>query len=69
MNLEQTEPEYVIRMRIELENLQIRVTALGQFIDSDMYHNLGFSEQRLMAAQYGAMMAYEQILGVRLNIQ
>ncbi len=61
-------PEWETRLRIELEELQGRLNKLSIFVDGEVFTSLSFTEQRLLSAQYGAMMAYEQILVVRLGI-
>lgn len=56
---------YVDRMGIEYRQLLERTRKLGEFIDSDKYKQLNEIDQGLLNAQYGAMIAYRQILCLR----
>lgn len=56
------------RMAIELKELQARLRALGDFMQSEPYGALPDHEKALLGAQHGAMLAYEGVLVVRFNL-
>ena len=55
------------RLEIELEDLQTKLTKLGDFTISLAYESLPAVQQGLMLAQYGVMKAYADILEQRLK--
>lgn len=60
-------PQHVQRMEDELRELQRRVSALKTFLSTFRFLELPSSEQRLLRAQYGTMVAYEIILTLRVE--
>lgn len=60
---------HIDRMASELTALQGRIEKLGAFLmGGEPYDSLPAHEKALLNAQHGAMMAYQGILTVRLNL-
>jgi hypothetical protein len=57
------------RMYIELSELTEKTSKLYAFFETDIFKNLAITKQNLMRAQYGAMMAYKEILAERIRIE
>ena len=57
------------RLNIELSELSEKVKKIFSFFATDTFNNLAVTKQNLMHAQYGAMLAYMEILAERIRIE
>lgn len=57
---------FVDRLKIEFDELSDKKDKLNKFFDTDTYKNLSGTERTLLQAQFGAMLAYSQILIARI---
>jgi len=59
-----------LRMRVvvEQDELQAKIKALKDFLQSPMFHTLQFDHQRLLHTQLTAMETYDNILDMRLDL-
>lgn len=66
---EEPELTYQDRVKLELKELQDKVTSLSEFIHkpSDIYIGLPEAEKKRLREQYRAMKAYEYTLADRIN--
>lgn len=63
------EPEYLVRMRAELNDLCMKLDKLAAFEESDDFKKLNAYQRDLMVAQYGAMLAYRNVLNIRISYE
>ena len=56
------------RLAIEIEELAERQAKLNEFIGSNKFKELSWENQRLLEAQFGAMLSYLTILQVRFEL-
>ena len=59
---------WIGRLVTEKEELIAKLDKLSKFIDSGFFEELGEVDKKLFLAQYGAMIAYENILTIRLDL-
>lgn len=59
--------DFIHRIEKELEELREKVKRLEKFIDSEKFKELSFMPQHLLLAQLSSMLAYIQILTMRIN--
>lgn len=57
------------RLYIELAELNDRQAKLNKFFDTETFKNLPMQKQNLLRAQFGAMLAYSQILVERIRVE
>ena len=57
------------RLNIEHSELTERVNKIFSFFATDTFNNLSVTKQNLIQAQYGAMLAYMEILAERIRIE
>ncbi|WP_445354169.1 crAss001_48 related protein [Microbulbifer sp. EKSA008] len=62
------EPDFVLRMQQELEELQGRILRLEEFKDSEKFETLDVAEKELLQMQLGAMNQYRYLLSQRRNL-
>lgn len=60
---------FLDRLRIELAELSDKQNKLNKFFDTDIFKGLPKQKQTLLQAQFGAMLAYSQILVERIRIE
>lgn len=59
---------FLDRLHIEVEELAEKQSKLNNFIGSDKFKELSWENQRLLEAQFGAMLSYLTILQVRIEL-
>lgn len=59
---------FLERLMLEAEELAEKQDKLNTFIGSDKFKELGWEHQRLLEAQFGAMLSYLTILKVRIEL-
>ena len=57
------------RLNIEHSELTEKVKKIFSFFATDTFNNLSVTRQNLIQAQYGAMLAYMEILAERIRIE
>lgn len=65
----QNYPNFVNRMLFERIDLQEKIDKLDNFIDGDKFNKLPEMAQDLLIAQYNAMIAYLEILEIRIKFE
>lgn len=60
---------FLDRLRIELMELSDKQDKLNKFFDTEIFKGLPKQKQTLLQAQFGAMLAYSQILVERIRIE
>lgn len=60
---------FVDRLIIEHSELIDKQEKLNKFFDTDIFKNLSSTKQHLLQAQFGAMLAYSQILTERIKLE
>lgn len=63
------EPEYITRLHEELAQLCDRLDKLAEFETSDQFKQLNNYQKDLLVAQYGAMLAYRNVLNIRTRYE
>lgn len=64
-----SEPDWVVRLRVEAHDLDEKLTKLRSFMKSDAFYELGTFDKGLLKAQEFHMQQYGQILHQRLSAQ
>lgn len=59
---------YADRLNIELSELTDKILKIREFFITDAFKSLPVAKQNLMHAQFGAMLAYKEILAERIRI-
>jgi hypothetical protein len=59
---------FLERLHIEAEELAEKQAKLNEFIGSDKFKDLSWEHQKLLEAQFGAMLSYLTILQVRIEL-
>lgn len=59
---------FIDRLKIELNELAEKQRKLSEFLQSDRLNSLSRGEQVLLEAQFGAMIAYLNILKLRISL-
>ena len=57
------------RLEIELTELTYKQDKLNKFFDTDIFKSLPKQKKTLLQAQFGAMLAYSQILVERIRVE
>lgn len=60
---------FLDRLHIELTELSNKQDKLNKFFDTDIFKSLPKQKQTLLQAQFGAMIAYSQILVERIRVE
>lgn len=60
---------FLDRLEIELTELSNKQDKLNKFFDTDIFKSLPKQKQTLLQAQFGAMLAYSQILVERIRLE
>lgn len=60
---------FVDRLYIELDELSEKQEKLNKFFDTDTFKGLPPQKKNLMRSQFGAMLAYSQILVERIRVE
>lgn len=60
---------FIDRLKVELAELDEKQSRLNAFFDTNIFKGLDEHRKRLMRAQFGAMLAYSQILIERIKIE
>lgn len=60
---------FVDRLVIELEDLSDKQERINEFFDTETFKNLQQTQKALLQAQFGAMLAYSQILTERIRLE
>lgn len=60
---------FLDRLEIELTELSDKQDKLNKFFDTEIFEGLSEQEQTLLQAQFGAMLAYSQILVERIRVE
>ena len=59
---------FIDRLHIELEEVSERQSKLNGYFDTEHFANLPIEQRNLLKAQFGAMLAYSQILVERIRL-
>lgn len=62
-------PEYITRLQEELAQLCDRLDKLAKFETTDQFRKLNSYQKDLLVAQYGAMLAYRNVLNIRASYE
>ena len=65
--MEEKKPAFIVRIIDELKELHKKRTKLEDFIDTEAFSSFNKIQRGLLNVQAGAMLAYEQILSLRLD--
>jgi hypothetical protein len=63
------EPEHITRLHEELAQLCDRLDKLTKFEMTDQFKTLNNYQKDLLVAQYGAMLAYRNVLNIRTSYE
>ena len=62
-------PGYIARMREELREVNDRLQKLAEFETTEIFKKLSPYQKDLLVAQYGAMLAYRNVLNIRCSFE
>ena len=62
-------PEYIIRLQDEIAQLCDRLDKLAKFETTEQFKKLNNYQKDLLVAQYGAMLAYRNVLNIRISYE
>ena len=62
-------PEYITRLQDEIAQLCDRLDKLAKFETTEQFKKLNSYQKDLLVAQYGAMLAYRNVLNIRISYE
>ena len=62
-------PGYIVRMREEIREVNDRLQKLAAFETTETLRKLNNYQKDLLVAQYGAMLAYRNVLNIRISYE
>ena len=62
-------PDYIVRLREEIREVNDRLQKLAAFETTKTFKKLSAYQKDLLVAQYGAMLAYRNVLNIRCSFE
>ena len=62
-------PAYIVRMIDELNQLNAKIKSLCDFLHTEKYEQLSFTQKSLLCDQLSAMRKYAEILDTRIVLE
>jgi hypothetical protein len=62
-------PAYIVRMIDELNQLNAKIKSLCDFLHTEKYEQLSFTQKSLLCDQLSAMRKYSEVLDARIVLE